>query len=160
MKAVDKLDAEITGMATSAPQSFSSPTSGEKTSTGVSGTYKKGANNNPGNLENGSFAKSQPGYTGSDGRFAQFDTIENGINAQVNLLKKNYFGKGLDTPQEVVFKYAPPKSRGGDNDEVAVNNYIKYISGKIGIGPNDTIPVSKYNAFAQAMREFETGQRS
>src|SRR5262249_27294022 len=38
-------------------------------------------NNNPGNIEDGPLAKALPGYKGSDGRFAVFDTPENGVNA-------------------------------------------------------------------------------
>ena len=44
-------------------------------------------NNNPLNIEDGDFARSQPGYVGSDGRFAQFQTPQHGVAAADSLLR-------------------------------------------------------------------------
>ena len=124
-----------------------------------SGNSKGERNNNAGNLEDGPYARSQPGYKGSDGRFAIFDTPEQGAAAQENLLKSKYLDKGLDTVSEVILKYAPPKSKGGDNSEEAVANYIGYVAKKLGITPFTKISPDMLSMLAQAMREFETGQR-
>lgn len=43
-------------------------------------------NNNPLNIEAGTFTSSQPGYVGSDGRFARFETPEAGVAAANTLL--------------------------------------------------------------------------
>src|SRR5262245_57667921 len=61
--------------------------------------------NNPGNSEYGPLSKSLPGYKGSDGRFAIFDTPENGINAMDAVLT-SYGRRGLKTVGEVVGRWA------------------------------------------------------
>jgi hypothetical protein len=43
-------------------------------------------NFNPGNIEDGDFARSLPGYAGSDGRFAKFESMDHGYNAIESLL--------------------------------------------------------------------------
>lgn len=114
-------------------------------------------NNNRGNIEDGSFAKSQPGYVGSDGRFAKFETPEDGDRAQATLLRKNYIAKGFDTPSKIVWRYGNDP---GTQDDESVRNYVAYVARKLGIGPDDKIDVTKTSLLAQAMREFETGNRS
>lgn len=108
-------------------------------------------NNNEGNLEDGPFARSLPGYAGSDGRFAKFKTPEDGAHAQERLLQKNYAGM---TPAGVVKKYAPR----ADNSEASMRNYIGYASSRVGIDPDQPVPPEKLREFAAAMREFETGK--
>src|SRR5215475_347229 len=63
-------------------------------------------NNNPGNIEDGPFAKALPGYKGSDGRFAVFETPEHGLNAMDQLLTA-YGRRGLKTVGEVIGRWAP-----------------------------------------------------
>lgn len=81
-------------------------------------------NNNPGNIEYGSFAKSQ-GAIGSDGRFAVFKTYEEGRNAKESLLfeSKSYSNKTIQTAIE---KYAPSF----END---TNAYAKTIARAAGV---------------------------
>ncbi len=114
-------------------------------------------NNNPGNIESGPYTKSQPGYVGSDGRFAIFDTPENGRKAQENLLVKSYLAKGHNTPKKVIWRYGNDPGAGDDKN---VQNYVAYVSKKLGLGPDDIIPRSKVGELAKYMREFETGNRS
>lgn len=121
------------------------------------GTSRGERNNNPGNIENGPYAKSQPGYAGTDGRFAKFDSPEAGAKAQENLLAKSYLDKGHNTPSKVIWRYGNDP---GEGDDPAVRNYIKYVSNKLGIGPNDIIPREKVGQLARYMREFETGNTS
>lgn len=109
-------------------------------------------NNNPGNLEDGRFTRSQPGYKGSDGRFAIFDTPENGEQAQVNLLRKNYSNMSV---AQIIQKYAPV----GDNSEASVRNYIGYVASRAGVDPDAKLSEGHYNQVAAAMRAFETGKR-
>lgn len=70
--------------------------------TGGKATSKAMRNKNPGNLEDGDFAKSQPGYVGTDGRFAQFDTIENGKAAMTKLLSRRYLARGQNTVRSII----------------------------------------------------------
>lgn len=110
-------------------------------------------NNNPGNIEDGGFARSQPGYVGNDGRFAQFDSPQAGHDAQVSLLG-NYAKQGIDTIGGVVSRWAPTS----DGNDVA--GYAKFVAGRIGIGPNDKVDLSDpsmRSRIATAMAEFENG---
>lgn len=118
-------------------------------------TSKGERNANHGNLEDGPFARSQPGYIGSDGRFARFATPEDGTRAQEALLAKNYQGM---SPAKVVQKYAPLQAVGGDNTEQQVRNYVGYAAARLGIDPDQPIPPERRKEFAAAMREFETGK--
>jgi hypothetical protein len=110
-------------------------------------------NNNPGNIEDGPFARSQPGYKGSDGRFAVFDTPEQGQAATQNLLR-SYIKRGNNTPAAIVGRWAPAGENGA-----STNNYAAYVARRLGIGPNDPIPPGRVAEVAQAMHEFENGQQ-
>jgi len=62
---------------------------------------KPAAKNNVGNIEDGAFARSQPGYSGKDGRWATFDTTANGANAVRNLIRRKY-ANGFSTVRDVI----------------------------------------------------------
>lgn len=126
--------------------------------------------NNGGALEDGPFARSQPGYTGTDpsGRFATFATPEAGAAAQVALLRGRYIAKGQNTIQSIIEGvptsdgrrargYAPRQRHGGDNTDAQVDGYISYVARRAGVDPTQPIPESKLPAVAAAMREFESG---
>ncbi len=121
---------------------------------GGSGTSRGDRNGNPGNLKDGPFARSQPGYIGSDGTFAKFAPGA-GVAAQENLLRTRYFGRGLNTVNSIVDTYL-----GSGNDENSVasrQNYKSYVAGRLGIDPGQPIPPNRLRDLGQAMREFETG---
>ena len=105
-------------------------------------------NNNPGALR-------QPGSN----EFQRFTTPQQGIQAQEALLHRRYLGKGLNTVSSIVETYAPRQARGGDNTNEQVNNYIGYVSRRLGIDPTHPINPNQVSALAAAMREFETGKR-
>lgn len=96
-----------------------------------------------------------PGST----RFQRFSSPAAGIRAQEGLLGR-YHRRGLNTVAEVVETYAPRRSRGGDNTDAQVNNYIAYVSRRLGINPRQPIAPNMIGALAAAMREFETGRRA
>jgi hypothetical protein len=120
------------------------------------GAAPRGMRNfNPGNIEDGDFAKSQPGYVGSDGRFARFDTMEHGVGAQSNLLA-NYGQKGVNTVSSIVGRWSPAAENGA-----ATGNYANFVAKKLGIGPNDPLDLSNpavRQRVASAMGEFENGR--
>lgn len=89
----------------------------------------------------------------------RFDTPAQGVQAQEALLHRRYLGKGLNTVSSIVETYAPRESRGGDNTDAQVNNYIGYVSKRLGIAPNQPINAQQVAQLAAAMREFETGRR-
>jgi hypothetical protein len=112
---------------------------------------------NPGALKDGGFAKSQTGYTGASGGFATFKTPEDGIRAQENLLRNAYVGKGFNTIDKIINRYAP---QGPENSAASVSNYKKYVARKAGVDINAPISPAQIPVVAQAMREFETGNTS
>jgi hypothetical protein len=136
------------------------PGTGGAVGTGLVGGERGGAaaalQTNPGALKDGAFARSQPGYTGNSGGFATFNTPEAGIRAQENLLRSAYIGKGFNTIDKIVNRYAP---QGPENSAASVTNYKKYIADRTGIDINAPISAAQVPAVAAAMREFETGNR-
>jgi hypothetical protein len=91
-------------------------------------------------------------------QFQSFSSPQEGARAQEALLGR-YFNRGLKTVANVVETYAPRQSKGGDNTDAQVNNYISYVSKRLGVNPRDTLAGPMLPRLAQAMREFETGKR-
>lgn len=109
-------------------------------------------NNNPLNIEAGSFTQGQPGFVGSDGRFAKFEAPEQGM-AAANKLLDSYQAKGLNTPAAIIGRWAPQ----GENNSAA---YAATVAKKLGIGPNDQITPEMRPALIAAMSEVENGKAS
>lgn len=109
-------------------------------------------NNNPGNIEDGPFARSLPGYRGSDGRFAVFETPQDGVNAGAQLLG-SYARRGVVTPAQIINRWAPP------SDNNPTQAYAQYVAQRLGIGVDDPIPESRRAEAFQAINEFENGTR-
>lgn len=121
---------------------------------GGGGTPRGIRNNNPGNIRDGDFAKSQPGYKGADADgFAIFEKSGQGLQAQTSLLRDNYISKGFNTPDKIVERYAPAS----ENSPESRANYKRAIASKLGIGVNDPIPPEKAGQLATAMAAFENG---
>ena len=127
--------------------------------TGVAPTSQTGPlprglrNNNPGNIEDGDFARSQPGYKGGDGRFAIFESPEAGVNAQGNLLRA-YGNKGIDTLSGIINRWAPA----ADNNNTPA--YIAAVSKMTGIDPNQHLDMNDPNVrnkIASAIGQYENG---
>jgi hypothetical protein len=112
---------------------------------------------NPGALKDGPFARSQRGYAGASGGFATFNTPEDGIAAQENLLRGSYVNKGFNTIDKIINRYAP---QGPENSAASVANYKKYVARKAGVDITAPISPAQIPAVARAMREFETGNKS
>ncbi len=119
---------------------------------GDSGDTRGIRNNNPGNLEASS---SNPwiGQTGSDGRFAKFETPEHGIRALGrNLI--SYQRQGIDTVGEIINRWAPPSD---NNDTVA---YIKAVCAQLGVTANQPLDASNpdtLQALCAAIIKHENG---
>lgn len=103
--------------------------------------------NNPGALR-------RPGST----EFQRFSSPQEGVRAQEGLLQR-YHQRGLNTVSSIIETYAPRKSRGGDNTDAQVNNYIGYVAKRLGVNPRDALSPAIISRLARAMREFETGKR-
>ena len=105
--------------------------------------------NNPGGINDGAFARRQPGYVGNNGRYAAFATMADGVAAQRALLA-SYVRQGYDTPAKIANRWAPAGD-GANNP----NSYAANIARQMGIGVNDRIGSAQLNAFqhAQAITE-------
>lgn len=109
-------------------------------------------NNNPGNIEDGAFARSLPGYAGSDGRFARFNSMEDGVAAGARLLD-SYASRGVVTPAQIINRWAPP------SDNNPTQAYAQYVAQRLGIDVNDPVPAERRGEAFQAINEFENGSR-
>lgn len=108
-------------------------------------------NNNPGNIEDGTFARALPGYKGSDGRFAIFESPDHGLQAMDALLT-SYGRRGLKSVNDVVSRWAP--SLDGNN----VGAYAQFVAN--GGDPNAPIDLNNpevRRGVALRMAQFENG---
>lgn len=111
-------------------------------------------NNNPGNLE-ASSSNPWVGQTGSDGRFAKFETPEHGIRALGrNLI--SYQRQGIDTVSEIINRWAPPS----DNNDTAA--YIKSVCAQLGVKADQPLDASNpdtLQALCAAIIKHENGSQ-
>lgn len=109
-------------------------------------------NNNPLNIEAGKFTQGQPGFFGSDGRFARFETPEQGTQAANKLLDVYQNKHGLNTVNGIVGRWAPAAD--GNN----VSAYAANVAKRLGIGPDDPIPPELRPQLIAAMGQHENGR--
>lgn len=112
-------------------------------------------NNNPLNIIDGSFARGQPGYEGTDGRFGRFASMDDGINAADRLLQ-SYADRGLNTPQSIIARWAPAGD--GDNNP---STYAATIARNLGVEPGAAIDMANPAVRRQlidAMATVENGR--
>lgn len=109
-------------------------------------------NNNPLNIEAGGFTEGQPGFSGSDGRFARFETPEQGVGAANKLLDVYQNKHGLNTVSGIVNRWAPA----GDGNNV--NSYAANVARQLGIDPNAPIPPEMRPQLIAAMGQHENGR--
>ncbi len=133
---------------------------GGASSGGRSGGPSRGdRNNNPGNIEDRGQFKGQPGYLGSDGRFARFETREQGMAAMHNQLQRYMEGKTtgqpLRTVGEVISTWSPQTDP--TNQAGSTANYTQYVAQRLGVDPSAPLTPDQIPALAEAMVEFETG---
>lgn len=105
-------------------------------------------NNNPGNIEYGRFTRSM-GATGSDGRFAVFESMEDGIRAAIALLQ-SYAARGIDTVQSIISKWAP-------SSENNTKAYVDAVAKQIGVSPDAHLNVDQLSQVANAIFRHENG---
>jgi hypothetical protein len=109
-------------------------------------------NANPLNIEDGPFARSQPGYAGTDGRFAKFASLDQGAGAANSLLDVYQNKHGLNTVRGIIGRWAPASD--GNN----VNAYVENVSRRLGVSPDDPIPPEKRQQLIAAMAQHENGR--
>jgi hypothetical protein len=109
-------------------------------------------NNNPLNIEAGGFTQGQPGFSGSDGRFARFETPEAGIGAANKLLDVYQNKHGLNSVNGIINRWAPAAD--GNN----VNSYAAAVAKQLGIDPNAPISPEMRPQLIAAMGQHENGR--
>ncbi len=107
-------------------------------------------NNNPGNIEDGEFARSRPGYAGSDGRFAIFEAPEAGQSAAVALLG-SYIDRGYNNVGKIISRWAPKE----DNNDTAA--YVRTVAAKLGVKPAQPIGKERIPDLLAAITAVEGG---
>jgi hypothetical protein len=114
-------------------------------------------NNNPGNLEASAWARKQPGYVGTDGRFAIFETPDAGYAAMESLLQ-SYSNRGLNTVNSIINRWSPQSDP--TNQPGSTSNYVKAVSRAVGVSPTTEIDINDpniRNRLVRAMAEVEGG---
>ena len=107
---------------------------------------------NPGNIRPGAGFL---GETGVGGGYAQFESPEYGLRALSRLLGTYGQKRGVNTLRGLVSRYAPKS----DNPE-SFENYIKYMSDKLGVDPDEEIDLAGRRAeLIPAIVGFEQGQQ-
>ena len=111
-------------------------------------------NNNPGNIN----FNHQPGAVMETGtpnpRFAKFSTPEAGIRAAILNLQTYYYKHGLRTISQMINRWAPAQ-------ENATGSYIRKVSQRTGLGPNDPVNIKDPNTLAalvDAISRVENGK--
>ena len=116
-------------------------------------------NNNPGNLRPGKNVTYEGQIGVDDKGFAIFDTPAAGERASKNNLKIQ-IGKGFNTPEKFVDRYAPPgkDEYGDENSEESRENYKIWIAQKLGLkSTSDPFPEDAVDKLHNAVRAFESG---
>lgn len=116
-------------------------------------TKRQTALNNPYNIK-----KSKTPYFGKDNNgnnsaFEGFRNITFSTAAFFKLIRDNYYLKGYDTIEKILYRYAPPS----DNNNT--EQYIQYVSQKTGVDRNTKIDIGDFKmmyALASAICRFES----
>lgn len=136
------------------------PLQGASSGGGSSGGNSRAErNNNPGNIEDIGQFKNFPGYKGTDGRFAIFDSPEAGQKAFENQLQRYMEGKTTGQPltsvSEIIGTWSPQADP--TNQKGSTNNYAAYVAKKLGVDPTQPLTPAQIPQLAAAMAEFESG---
>lgn len=109
-------------------------------------------NNNPGNLENNGIAWDGLSDAQTDSRFYRFVNPVWGIRALARTLKTYRERHGLDTPREIISRWAPAF-------ENNVDAYARAVANAVGVDPESPIPDSKAArlALVKAIIKHENG---
>ncbi len=105
-------------------------------------------NNNPGNIQKGSFANAN-GAIGGDARFAIFPDESVGLEAIVTLLRgPSYRNRTL---KDAINRYAPPH-------ENNTAGYVSFVSEKTGVGAEEVLKdltAAKIRAISRSIKQIE-----
>lgn len=89
------------------------------------------------------------GQTGLVGRFAVFDTVENGFRAAYRNMQTYKKSHGLDTISGIIYRWAPP------SDNNPTESYISYLANELRISSSEPLRAEDYAPLLLAMSFFE-----
>lgn len=111
-------------------------------------------NRNPGNIEDGAFARACNGYAGvePEGRFARFAEMKYGLAAIIRLLKVYRAKHGLTTVRGIINRWAPPT-------ENVTSAYVLAVCDGV-VQPDEELPDTKesYHFVARGIVRHENGK--
>jgi hypothetical protein len=108
-------------------------------------------NNNPLNIEAGAFTSGQPGFSGSDGRFARFAEPQQGVDAASKLLDTYQSKHGLNTVNGIIARWAP-------SNENNTRSYAATVARQMGVHPDQPLTPEQRPALIAAMGQVENGR--
>lgn len=114
-------------------------------------------NRNPGNIVVSGWTQRQDGYTGPEtqGRFATFATMAQGVAALMRLLLVYRDQHGLKTVRGIINRWAPPV----ENDTSA---YVLSVCKALGVEPDEALPATAevYTKLARSIVAHENGREA
>jgi len=108
--------------------------------------------NNPGALEYKPWMEKYGAKVGENGRYAQFDTPDDGYKVMDRVLDTYRDKHGLNTVSGIINRWAPPSVDNNSTDE-----YIKSVAGKVGVDPNAELGPDHRSSLRTAMASYEAG---
>ena len=158
-KAGTKLNFEVLNQQLEALNNLGAAYGGSQKPRSSGGNSRAERNNNPGNIEDRGQFEGMPGYKGSDGRFAIFDSPEAGQKAMGLQLERYFDGKTTGQPLQTVADIVGTWSPQADptNQAGSTSNYANYVAKKLGVDPNAPLTKADIPRLATAMAEFESG---
>lgn len=109
--------------------------------------------NNPGALEYKDWMSKYGGRLGPNGRYAAFDSPDQGYGVMSKVLDTYGQKHGLTSVSGIVNRWAPPNV-----DNNSTGDYIKRVSSSLGIDPNAPVPPERRADLMRAMATVEAGR--
>jgi hypothetical protein len=140
--------AASTGGASSTPANAGAATGAALPNGAVFAPGTEFIRNNPGNIKVTPWSL-QHGIKGENMKIGHFDTADQGIAAQHELLQ-SYRARGFDTIYKIVNRWAP---KGKENEHMA--DYVAFVAKLTGIDPNVKLSDDQVAKVQYAMARFE-----
>ena len=102
--------------------------------------------NNPGAVEFQPWMSRYGAVKGPDGRYAQFNSPDDGFGVMNRILDTYHSAHGLNTVSGIVNRWAP-----SNVDNNSTDQYIKFVSSRLGVSPDTALTAEHRPALMQAI---------
>jgi hypothetical protein len=109
--------------------------------------------NNPGAVEYKPWMSRYGAVKGPDGRYAQFNSPDDGFGVMNRILDTYHSAHGLNTVSGIINRWAPSNV---DNNSTA--QYIDFVANRLGVSPDTALTAVQRPALMQAIALYEAGQ--